>query len=62
MGRANSPYLVTGLSTAARNCGKVAQATPSCRPWLVVMSSRHIYKVSRAFGSSSSRVREFPGE
>ena len=31
-------------------------------PWKVVMSSRQIFKVTRAFGSSSSRVREFPGE
>ena len=30
-------------------------------PLEVVMSSRHIYKVTRAFGSSSSRVPEFPG-
>ena len=31
-------------------------------PWEVVMSSRQIYKVSRAFGSSGSKVRVFPGE
>ena len=31
-------------------------------PWEVIMSSRLIYKVTRAFGSSSSRVCEFPGE
>ena len=31
-------------------------------PSEVVMSSRQIYKVTRAFGSSSSRVHEFLGE
>ena len=31
MGRASSLSLVLGLSTAARTCRKVAQATPSCR-------------------------------
>ena len=31
-------------------------------PWEVVMRTRLIYKVTRAFGSSSNRVHEFPGE
>ena len=31
MGRASSQCLVTGFSTAARTCRKVAQASPSCR-------------------------------
>ena len=35
---------------------------PSAGPWEVVMSSRQTFKLTRAFGSSSSRVHEFPGE
>ena len=63
MGRASHPCLVIGLSTVARTCRKVAQAAPVAGPWEVVMSSRQNYKVTRAFGSSSSsRVREVPGE
>ena len=31
-------------------------------PWEVVMSSRQILKVTKTFGSSGSRVREFPEE
>ena len=62
MGRASNQCLVAGLLTAARTCRKVVQATPSCRPWEVVMSLRQIYKVPRVFGSGSSRVCEFPGE
>ena len=62
MGRASSWCLFTGLSTAARTCKKLALTTPSFRAPEVVMSSRQIYRVSRAFGSSSSRVHEFPGE
>ena len=62
MGRASSQCLVVGLSIAARTCRKVAQAAPSCRAWEVIISSRQIFKVTRAFGSSNSRVCEFPGE
>ena len=62
MGRASSQCLVVGLSTAARTCRKVAMLLLVAGPWEVVMSSRQIYKVIRAFGSSSSRVCEFPGE
>ena len=58
MGRASSQCLFIGFSTAARTCRKVTVATP----WEVVMNFRQIYKVSKAFGSSSSRVRDFPGE
>ena len=63
MGRASSQCLVAGVSTAARTCRNLAQAAPVAGPWEVVMSSRQNYKVTRAFGSSSSsRVREVPGE
>ena len=31
-------------------------------PWEVVISSRQIFKVTRAFGRSNSQVSEFPGE
>ena len=31
-------------------------------PWEVVISSRQVFKVARAFGSSNSRVCEFQGE
>ena len=61
VGRASSQCLVIGLSIAARSCRKVAQATPSCRA-LGIDSSRQIFKVTRAFGSISSRVCEFLGE
>ena len=62
MDRASSECLVIGLSITARTCRKVAQATPRYRALEVVMSSRQIYKVTRAFGSSSSRVSVFPAE
>ena len=62
MDRFSSQCLVVGLTTEARTYRKVAQATPSCRSWEVVISSRQIFKVTRAFGSSHSRVREFPSE
>ena len=62
MGRASSQCLVVELSTAARTCRRCHWLLLVARPWEVVMSSRQIYKVSRAFGSSSSRVCEFPGE
>ena len=62
MDKASSQCLVIGLSTAARTYRKVSQATPSCRAWEVVISSRQIFKVTRAFGSSRSRVHEFPEE
>ena len=62
MGRASSQCLVAGLSIAERTCRKVAQATPSCRPWEVIMSLSQIYKEPRAFDIGSSRVCEFPGE
>ena len=61
-GRVSSQCLVIGVSTAARTCRKVAQVLLVAGLSKVVMGSRQIYKVSRAFGSSSSRVCEFPGE
>ena len=62
MGRASSRCPVVGLSTEARICRKVAQATPSCRVLESGNEPRQIDKVPRAFGSGSSRVCEFPGE
>ena len=60
-----------GPAVSAWSLGSQEQQGPAARwhrlllvsrPWEVVMSSRQIYKVSRALGSSSSRVHEFPGE
>ena len=61
MGRASSQCLVIGLSTAARTCRKVAQATPSCRALGSGNKLQADLQVTRAFGSSNSRVCEFPG-
>ena len=62
VGRASSQCLVAGLITAERTCRKVAQATSSCGALGSGNEPGHIYKVPRAFGSSSSRVCEFPEE
>ena len=62
MGRASSQCLVAELSTATRTYRKVAQATPVCKALEMVISSKQIFNVTRAFGSSSSRVHELPGE
>ena len=66
MGRTSSQCLAIGLSTAARTSSQclaigLSTAARTCRlllaagPWEVVISSRQIFKVTRAFGSSSSR-------
>ena len=62
MGRASSQCLVAGLSTDAKTCRKVAQATPICRALGSGNEPRQISKVPGACGSGSSRVCEFPGE
>ena len=59
MDRASSQCLVIGLSTAARRWHRLLLVAG---PWEVVISSRQIFKVTRAFVSSNSRVHEFPGE
>lgn len=58
MGRASSQCLVIGLSTEARRWHRLLLVAG---PWEVVMSSRQIFKLTRAFGISSSRVCELPG-
>ena len=59
-----------GPAVSAWSLGSQQQQGPAGRwhrlllvagPWEVVISSRQIIKVTRAFGRSSSRVREFPG-
>ena len=62
MGRAISQCVVIGLSTAVWACRKVAQATPISTALEMVISLRQNFKVTRALGSSNSRVHEFPGE
>ena len=59
MGRANNHCLVIGLSMAA---GRWHRLLLVSGPWEMVINSRQIFKVTRAFGSSKSRVPEFPGE
>ena len=54
--------MVIGLSIAARTCRKVARLLLVSGPWEVVISSRQIFKLTRAFSSSHSRVHECPGE
>ena len=60
-----------GPAVSAWSLGSQQQQGPAGRwhrlllvagPWEVVISSRQIFKVTRAFGSSNSRVHEFPGE
>ena len=62
MGRASRQCLVAQFSTAAGTCREWHRLLLVAGPWEVVMSSSQICKVSRTFGSSSSRVCEFPGD
>ena len=60
-----------GPAASAWSLGSQQQQGPAGRwnrlllvagPWEVVISSRQIFKVTRAFGSRQSRVHELPGE
>ena len=51
MGRASCQCLVIGLSTEARRWHRLLLVAG---PWEVVISSRQIFKLTRAFGISSS--------
>ena len=62
MGRASSQCLVAGLVIAARTYREWHRLLLVAGPWEVVICSRQIFKLTRSFCRSSSRVHEFPGE
>ena len=61
MGRASSQCLAVGLSTQQGPAGRWNRLLLVIGPWEVI-SSKQMFKVIRAFGSSDSRMREFLGE